>query len=176
MRKEEPPYAGEGLRHVVLDLETTGLSHRRGDRVIEVGAVAVECGGITEEFHSLIDAGRPISPYARRVHGISEAMLAGQPSPETVFPALKTFLRGSPLVCHNAPFDLGFLRAEFSRCGLALPNPFRCTLRLSRRRYPHLTDHRLETVARHLLGEIPTGFRLHRALADAGSRRRCGWR
>ena len=94
-------------------------------------------------------------------------MLAGQPSPETAFPALHAFLRGSTLVCHNAGFDLGFLRAEFARCGLALPNPYRCTLQLSRRRYPHLPNHRLETVARHILGKIPADLQLHRALADA---------
>lgn len=154
-------------RFVVVDLETTGLSPRRGDRVIEIGAVALENGTIAGEFHTLIDPGRPVHPRAQQVHGITDGMLLGMPKPDAVFPQFHRFLGGSPLVAHNAPFDMTFLRHEFGRFGLGLSIPFHCTLRLCRQRFPKLPDHRLETVARHLLGPLPAETRLHRALTDA---------
>jgi DNA polymerase-3 subunit epsilon len=153
-------------RWVVVDLETTGFSPGR-DRVIEIGAVAGAGDRILDEFHSLIDPGRPVPWPAQRVHGISDAMLRGQPQPEEVLPRFFHFLGQSPLVAHNAPFDLGFLRSEFARLGFGLANRSHCTLQLSRRSLPSLPNHRLETVARHLFGRLDDGERLHRALADA---------
>lgn len=100
-----------GERWVVLDVETTGLSAGR-DRVIEIGAVAGEGERITGEFHSLVDPGRPVPRPAQRVHGITDAMLRGQPRAEEVLPDFHHFLGHSALVAHNAPFDLGFLRSE----------------------------------------------------------------
>ncbi len=155
-------------RLVVFDLETTGLSPRSGHRVIEIGAVAVENGRLGAEFHSLISTDQPIHWAARKVHGISSRMLAGQPDAATVFSRFREFIASDPLVAHNAPFDLRFLASEFARLGLALPNPSFCTLRLSRSRYPQLSSHKLENLARYLLGaEALAGERLHRALADA---------
>ena len=154
-------------RSIVIDLETTGFSPQRGDRVIEIGAVVVERGELVDEFQTLIQVPRSIPWQASRVHGITDQMLAGQPLPEEVFPALRDFIGGSVLVAHNAPFDLPFLRHEFGRLGLGLPNRHCCTLELARRRLPHLPDHRLATVARHLLGDVPDDLRLHRALDDA---------
>jgi DNA polymerase-3 subunit epsilon len=154
-------------RIVVLDLETTGFSPHRGDRVIEIGAVAVICGVVVAEFQSLIRVPRAIPWQASRVHGITDEMLAGQPSPEEIFPEFCDFIGGSTLVAHNARFDLSFLRYELRLLGLGLNNNHLCTLELARRRLPHLPDHRLETVARHLLGQLPAETRLHRALDDA---------
>ncbi len=154
-------------RSVVIDLETTGLSPIRGERVIEVGAVAVESGDVVDEFHSLIQVPRRIPWQAARLHGITGEMLVGQPLPEEVYPALRNFIGGSTLVAHNAPFDLSFLRHELGRLGFRLPNRHVCTLELARRRFPRLDNHRLETVARHLLGALPDNTRLHRALDDA---------
>jgi DNA polymerase-3 subunit epsilon len=151
---------------VVVDLETTGFSPAR-DRVIEIGAVAVEGGGIVEEFHSLIDPGRTVPGQAQRVHGITDEMLRGQPLPDEILPDFHRFIGQSRLVAHNAPFDLGFLRGEFARLGFGLANRYHCTLQLSRRALPSLPNHRLETVARHLFGRLDDKERLHRALADA---------
>ncbi len=154
-------------RYIVVDVETTGMSPSRGDRVIEIGAVAVEEGRLAAEFSSLIRTGHPIHWAAQKVHGISDAMLRDAPGPGDVWPEFARFIGSSALIAHNASFDLGFLRHEFSRIGLGLSNPHHCTLALSRRRLPHLPNHRLETVARHLLGEVPDDCRLHRALDDA---------
>jgi DNA polymerase-3 subunit epsilon len=142
-------------RYVVLDVETTGLSPWKGDRVIEVGAVAIEGGNLMAEFSTLIQVPREIPFQASQIHGITDEMLIGQPTPEEIFPALEAFLRDSILVAHNARFDLGFHR------------PHVCTLEMSRTRFPHLRNHKLETVYRHLCGDTVASRQRHRALDDA---------
>jgi DNA polymerase III subunit epsilon len=154
-------------RLVVVDVETTGLSATRGGRVIEVGAVAVENGVIVGELDTLICVAAPISYGAFRVHGISSAMLAGKPGPEEVWQWFLEFVDDSPLVAHNAPFDGAFIRHELSLLGMRLVNRWHCTLRKSRSVLPHLPNHRLDTVYRYLIGNIPREVRRHRALDDA---------
>jgi DNA polymerase-3 subunit epsilon len=168
-------------RYVVLDVETTGLSPWRGDRVIEIGAVALEGGNMIAEFNTLIQAPRTIPFQATQINGITDEMLIGQPTPEEVFPAFEAFLQDSTLVAHNAPFDLGFLRREYELLGTKFHRPHVCTLEMSRSRFPHLRNHKLETVYRHLIGingegglmRKPEGSascprkQTHRALDDA---------
>jgi DNA polymerase-3 subunit epsilon len=154
-------------RHVVVDVETTGLSPRHGHRVIEIGAVALEEGIVVEEFTTLIDAGVPV-PYAvQAIHGITEEMLEGQPTPEQALPLFEKFIRESVLIAHNAPFDIRFLRHEFARLGMSLPHRHVCTLEMSRRRLPRLMDHTLETVYLHLCPDAGLHRQNHRALDDA---------
>ena len=152
---------------VVFDTETTGLSPRYGHRIIEVGAVKLSGGTIVDEFHSLIDAGVPIDPRAQAVHGISRAMLRGQPQPEEVFSDFHHFIGRSLLVAHNASFDLRFLHAEFGLLGFGLSNRVECTLKLSRKCLVELSNHRLETVYRYLGGIVDASVQQHRALDDA---------
>lgn len=154
-------------RCVAVDIETTGLSPRRGDRVIEIGAVAVDDSGIVDEFHALIDPGIRVTLQAQHVHGITNDMLADKPKPEDVLPGFHRFIGDCALVAHNASFDVFFLRHEFGRLGLGLNNPSHCTLALCRKRYPNLRNHRLETIYRHLFGTQPEGAQRHRALDDA---------
>jgi DNA polymerase-3 subunit epsilon len=158
-------YSDERL--IFIDVETTGLEAIRGHRVIEVGAVRVEGGKIIEEFHSFIQTYRIISIGATKIHRITNAMMIGQPHPEVVYPALQEFIGESPLVAHNAIFDRTFLQREFKRLGMDMNNRMICTLEMSRQRFPDLPDHRLETVARHVLGQLPARVKLHRALDDA---------
>lgn len=154
-------------RYVVLDVETTGLSPLNGDRVIEIGAVAIESKCIVEEFSSLVNIGKTIPLKVQQIHGITNEMLAGKPKPEEVMPFFHKFIRNSSLIAHNARFDINFLRYEFARFGLNLPNRYFCTLEQSRKRYPRLPNHRLETVFRHLFGEPAEAIQRHRALGDA---------
>ena len=154
-------------RYVVFDVETTGLRLWRNDRIIEIGAVAVIGDDMTEEFHTLIDADKPITKAAQKIHGITEEMLSGQLRAGEALTAFRQFVGNSTLVAHNADFDIGFLGFEYSRIGQGLRNRHICTLKFSRKLYPGLPDYRLETVAKHILGiEIDKG-RLHRALDDA---------
>jgi DNA polymerase-3 subunit epsilon len=94
-------------------------------------------------------------------------MLAGKPAPGEVWHSFREFVGDAPLIAHNSSFDSAFIRHELALLGQRLPNQWHCTVRLARKRLPHLPNHRLETVARHLLGEIPADCRLHRALDDA---------
>ncbi len=162
-----PGSTDPAVRHVVFDLETTGLWPRRGHRVIEIGAVAFEKGQVVGEFSTLVNPGVPIPPEVQAIHGITEAMIEGEPRPEEILPSFSAFVADSVLVAHNAAFDVGFLRHELARLGMTLPNHHLCTLEMSRRRFPHLSDHTLETVYLHLFPE--TGFlrQSHRALDDA---------
>jgi DNA polymerase III subunit epsilon len=154
-------------RHVVVDLETTGLSPRQGHRVIEIGAVAVENGAVVGEFTTLIDAGIPVPPVVQAIHGITDEMLAGQPKPEEVLPLFYAFIADSILVAHNAAFDVSFIRHEFARLKMGLPNRHVCTLEMSRLRFPRLIDRTLETVYLHLFPETGLHRQNHRALDDA---------
>ena len=154
-------------RYVVFDVETTGLNAWRGDKIIEVGAVAMIDGLIKEEFHRLIGIERSIPKAASKLHGITAEMLSGHPKAEEVLTAFLQFIGRSVLVAHNADFDIGFLGYEYSRIGQGLRNCHICTLKMSRKLYPQLPNYRLETVAKHVLGiEVERG-RLHRALDDA---------
>ena len=155
------------IEAVAVDVETTGLSPAYGHRVIEIAAVRVSGNGLGEEFHSLIDCGRKISPGARQVHGITDVMLWGQPLPDFAFDNFRRFVGNSNLVAHNAAFDRAFLRHEFGRLGWQFNNRMHCTLALSRRHFSDLADHRLETVFRHLFPDEGETLRLHRALDDA---------
>jgi DNA polymerase-3 subunit epsilon len=154
-------------RYIVIDVETSGISPLRGNRVLEIAAVELRGTEIVAEYTSLINVSCSIHPAAARIHGISPSMLCDAPGPEKVWAAFLQFVGRSPLIAHNAQFDTGFIRHELALLGLALPNKSICTLMLTRRRFPRLDSHRLESVARHVLGGIPDDCRLHRALGDA---------
>jgi DNA polymerase-3 subunit epsilon len=152
---------------VALDVETTGFSPQNGDRVIEIGAVAIEDQIIVDEFSSFIDVDKMIPWQVRQVHGITNEMLEGEPKPDDVWSEFYEFIAGSILVAHNASFDIGFLRHEFALLGMSLNNRSLCTLKMSRKLYPHLPNHKLETVSRYLLGESCKQMHMHQALDDA---------
>lgn len=156
-----------GGRCIAVDVETTGFSPNRGGRVIEVGAVVIENGVCKDEFHTLIDAGAPIASGAFRVHGISHVMLRGQPQPSEVWCRFQLFIGDSPLIAHNSSFDSSFVGHELGLLGYRLPNRWHCTVKLARKHLPHLPNHKLETVSRHLFPDLPSDLRLHRSIDDA---------
>jgi DNA polymerase III epsilon subunit family exonuclease len=129
-------------RYVVFDVETTGLSAWKGDRIIEIGAVAMTDGFIDDEFHRLITVDRPILKAAWKIHGITTEMHSGQPKTEEVLMVFRQFIGRSVLVAHNAHFNMGFLRSECSRIGLSVNNRCHCTLKLSREFYPWLPNYK----------------------------------
>lgn len=151
---------------VIFDTETSGLSPKTGHRIIEIGAVAMRGTEMTSEFQSLIDADCEISWQATNVHGITNQMLKGEPSSWQVFSEFRDFIGDATLVAHNAPFDMRFLEFEFADLGFKLTNPSQCTLRLSRKIWPELDNHKLGTVARYV-GASFDGLQQHRALDDA---------
>ena len=147
---------------VVVDVETTGLSPRYGDRVVEVGLLRSESGAVTT-FQSLVNPRRMISPGASAVHGITQAMVDAAPPFAEVAPRIWPFLDGAVLVAHNAPFDLSFLNAERAYLGIPpLANRVIDTLALARR-YFQFPRNSLGLIAESL--GIPAPVQ-HRALAD----------
>ena len=104
------------MRQVVLDTETTGLEHREGHRIIEIGCVEMVERRLTERsFHVYINPERAVEGGALVVHGITDDFLADKPRFADVADELLDFIRDSELVIHNASFDVGFLNAELGR-------------------------------------------------------------
>jgi DNA polymerase-3 subunit epsilon len=110
---------GSLSRLVVLDTETTGLKPEDGHRVIEVGCIELlgrRPSG--RRLHFYLNPERAIDEAAIQVHGLTLERLANEPVFAEIAQELSTFLKGAQLVIHNAPFDVGFLNAEFSRLDL----------------------------------------------------------
>jgi DNA polymerase-3 subunit epsilon len=108
------------MRQIVLDTETTGLNPRSGDRIIEIGCVELVQRRLTgNNFHRYINPERDSEEGALAVHGLTTDFLIDKPKFAEIVAELRDYLAGAELVIHNAPFDIGFLDAEFKR--LALP-------------------------------------------------------
>jgi DNA polymerase III subunit epsilon len=105
---------------VVVDLETTGGSPK-DSAITEIGAVKVRGGTVLGEFQTLVDPGCAIPPYISVLTGITSMMVAAAPRIGAVLPGFLEFARGAVLVAHNAPFDIGFLKAACAENGLAWP-------------------------------------------------------
>lgn len=150
---------------VVLDFETTGLSPHYGDRAIEIGAVLVENNQIVDRFQSLMNPGMKVSRFIEEYTGITNRMLDSAPPVADVMHEFTRFMAQHHLVAHNAGFDSRFLDAELQRIGQQRRQEFACSLLVSRRVYPELTSHSLESLVR--CKNIQTDGVHHRALADA---------
>ncbi|GAA1627317.1 DEDD exonuclease domain-containing protein [Actinoplanes couchii] len=151
---------------VVLDLETTGGAPDGGG-ITEIGAVKVRSGEQLGEFATLVNPGEPLPPFITVLTGITEAMLRPAPPIETVLPTLLEFLRGAVLVAHNAPYDVGFLKAACARHGYPWPNPrVLDTAALARRALTRdeVPNRKLGTLAQFFRSPVQPN---HRALDDA---------
>ncbi len=106
------------MREIVLDTETTGLDHSRGDRIVEIGCVEVENYISTgNTFHVYLNPERDMPSQAAMVHGLTDEFLADKPVFAEKADSFLSFIADSSLVIHNASFDMGFLNAELVRCG-----------------------------------------------------------
>ncbi len=159
---------GSPLREVtfvVVDLETTGGS--ADSQITEIGAVKVRGGERLAEFQTLVNPGSSIPPFIQVLTGITDGMVAGSPSIASVLPSFLEFARGCVLVAHNAPFDVGFLKAACAAHGHAWPAfPVVDTVLLARRvvTRDEAPNCKLATLARLFrAGTSPN----HRALSDA---------
>jgi DNA polymerase III subunit epsilon len=127
------------LREIVLDTETTGTDHAAGDRIIEIGCVELINHIPTGASHHVyINPQRAVSAGALAVHGLSDAFLADKPVFAAIADEFVAFIGDARLVIHNAPFDVGFLNAEFARTGHPLLENNRVldTLNMARRKHP----------------------------------------
>src|SRR5436190_23990972 len=104
------------MRQIVLDTETTGLSHEAGHRIIEIGCVELINRELTgNHFHYYINPKRSVDEGAFRVHGISTEFLQDKPLLSEIAIAFIDFVKDAELIIHNAAFDVGFLNAEFAK-------------------------------------------------------------
>lgn len=150
----------------VIDFETTGLSPAQGDRATEIAIVVLEGAQVVGRFHSLMNAGVPISPFIEAYTGISNEMIRAAPAAADVMTEAARFVGDMPLVAHNASFDQRFWAAELARLGgPRTETSMACTLLLSRRLYPEVRSYRLGSLA--AFHSIAPAGRAHRALADA---------
>ena len=151
---------------VVVDLETTGGSAQTC-AITEIGAVKVRGGEVLGEFQTLVNPGVAIPAFIAVLTGITDSMVASSPRLEQALPAFLEFSRGAVLVAHNAPFDLGFLKAGCDQLDLTWPAPDSVdTARLARRVLgrDEAPNCKLSTLARLFqAGTTPN----HRALDDA---------
>ena len=150
---------------VILDFETTGLSPDMGDRAIEIGAVRLVNGKVTERFQELMNPGQPVSGFIEDYTGISNGMLAGADSCEIVMDRFADFIAVDNLIAHNASFDKRFLDAELDRIGRRYAGEFSCSLLLSRRIFQDSYNHKLGELVRFCNIESDGDF--HRALYDS---------
>ncbi len=127
------------LREIVLDTETTGTDHAKGDRIIEIGCVELLNHIPTgNTYHVYINPEFPVHPGAFAVHGLSNEFLADKPVFAAVADGFYDFIRDGRLVIHNAAFDIGFINAEFARTGHPTINLSDVvdTLLMARRKHP----------------------------------------
>lgn len=151
---------------VVVDLETTGGTPATAG-ITEIGAVKVRGGEVLGEFQTLVDPGGPVPPFIAALTGITTSMVRGAPRIEQVLPSFLEFARGSVLVAHNAPFDIGFLKAAAREHGYDWPgNQVVDTVTLSRRAVTRdeVPNHKLATLAAFFRAAVAPE---HRALSDA---------
>ena len=113
MKSEDPRTLAE-VTFIVLDLETTGASPTAGCAITEIGAIAIRGGEILEEFSSFVNPQVALPEYIVNLTGITDEMLIDAPLINEVFPDFIEFIDRHEhvhLVAHNAPFDIGFLKA-----------------------------------------------------------------
>lgn len=149
--------------YVVFDLETTGFSPAN-NKIIEIGAVKV-CGGrITERFSTFVNPEVPIPFKIEELTSIRDDMVLGAPKIEEILPEFLKFCEGAIMVAHNAGFDMSFISKNCERQGLPCKYTVIDTVALARMLMPHLNRYKLDTVAKALKISLENH---HRAVDDA---------
>lgn len=152
------------MRFIAFDLETTGTVPG-ADQIVEIGAVRFVNGVIDSMFSTLVNPQRPIPPGASAVNGITDDMVKGMPTIETLLTSFADFCADDIMVAHNAPFDAQFLTASITRFESPAPKGIILdTLPIARKVFPGLANYKLGTLVQHL--KIPAG-NFHRAEEDA---------
>lgn len=149
--------------YVVIDLETTGLTPSF-DQIIELGAIRFVDDVEVSRFQSLVRPTEPISDFITALTGISNDMVADAPAIEEVLPDFLRFIGDSLLIGHNVNFDVNFIYDYAEACNLPVcSNDFVDTLRMARRVYKDLDNHKLSTLCDYLCIQQSVE---HRAIAD----------
>lgn len=149
----------------VVDLETTGLNPKK-DQIIEIAALKVEGGVITDRFHTLVKPSYDfIPPNIVHLTGITNAMVIDKPKIEDIYPQFYNFLVDTVIVAHNAKFDISFIsevhRHAYNR---EFNIPYICTQNIAKALFPHLNSKSLSNLAYFFNVQQ---YKRHRAMDDA---------
>lgn len=158
---------------VAIDFETAS---RERASPCALGLAVIEGGRIVEKGDWLIQPpGNYFEPMNTRIHGIHADLVAQEPEFDEVWAEIEPLLRGAVVLAHNAPFDIGVLRASLARYELETPTTdgFHCTVQMSRAVWPRLVNHQLHTVCRHCGIELEHHVAASDAAACASIALRC---
>jgi len=156
------------MREIVLDTETTGLDPLKGDRVVEIGCVEllnhIATGNV---FQAYLNPERSMPSEAAMVHGLTDDFLADKPVFAEKVDEFLTFIADTPLVIHNASFDMNFINAELTRCGYQKLPMDRATdtVMMARKMFPGAPAS-LDALCKRF-GVDSSGRKMHGALLDA---------
>ena len=151
--------------YVVFDIETTGFSPLT-DKIIEIGAVKVVNGTITDKFSTFVNPDIPIPFRIEQLTSINDSMVLPAPKIDKVLPDFLKFCEGCALVAHNASFDVSFIAHNAEELGLPFDPTVLDTVTLARILLPQLNRYKLDTVAKALNVSLENH---HRAVDDAGA-------
>lgn len=145
--------------YTVIDTETTGLSAQR-DQIVEISAVKIRDKHIVDRFTSLVNPQIAIPKKATDIHGITDQMVANQPTIDKVLPAFLDFIDGEILVGHNITYDLRMINSYLAE---NINHQLVDTMLVSRKKLPQLDNHKLITIIKHYnLGDNQD----HRSMSD----------
>lgn len=144
--------------YCVVDLETTGLS-AEFDEIIELAALKIKGNEIVSKYQQLVKPTYEIDEFITELTGITNDMVADQPSIDEAIQSFLDFIEGETIVGHNTSFDIQFIQKAAKK---ELNNEYIDTLQLARKVYPDLKHHRLKDMAKYLQFD----YTAHRALGD----------
>ena len=128
------------MRYIVLDTETTGLDPDDGHKIIEIGCIEILNREVTNNtFHKYINPNREIDTEASKIHGLTNNVLKDKPLFEEIYSEFREYVSNSPIIIHNAPFDIGFLKKEHATISVSddfLDNEIIDSLKLARKISP----------------------------------------
>ncbi|GAA0297325.1 ATP-dependent DNA helicase DinG [Gracilibacillus halotolerans] len=152
-------------RIAVIDIETTGQSATRGDKIIEIGIVLIENNKIIGTYSQYVNPGKLIPPFITQLTSITNEDVLDQPTFKEVAPKVMEIIEGTVLVAHNVLFDIPFLRTELDYAGYSLGRkPMIDTVELSRILLPQAPGYKLTELSQYLHLEHSQP---HRAISDA---------
>ena len=149
--------------YVVFDIETTGFSAMK-DKIVEIGAVKVVNGNITERFSEFVNPEIPIPFRIEQLTSINDSMVAEAPTIDVILPRFEEFCRGCVMVAHNAEFDMSFIKKNYEDLGIEREDTIVDTVGMARFLLPQLNRFKLDTVAKAVGVSLEHH---HRAVDDA---------
>ena len=126
------------MREIILDIETSGLEHKEGHRVIEIGCIELNKKEVGSHFHQYINPLKTLTPENIKIHGITNQYLEDKPLFEDIADSFLDFIKDSTVIAHNANFDIGFLNSELEKISKPIISQDRVvdTVSIARKRFP----------------------------------------